>query len=609
MKDFFKNKTNILLLSMLVVLIGVAIYLIYSLVVPKGAVAIDFSNLTENEVLEWKAKEGIDDALFTIRYEYNEEVEKGHVAYQSIKAGESIGAGITIAISNGPDPNLEVELPSVDAMTKTSIKEWFDTNKFTNVVYEYVISETLEKDKVVALSKSGKVKRSDEIIVKISAGDNADGVKVTVPNFAEYTIEEISKWAEENFITVRYNHTVSSTYPDGKVIEQSVKPQTEVSVGEIITITISQGNGISVKDFYNSSRSAVDTWCKENNIKVSYSYVSSSKVKENLVVSTDPKAGTLIGSGDTLKVYLSEGEKEKEEKVTVDANHLKKSEEEFVKYITGLGLKANKGNVAYFSTTINAGLIYAYDDGEFKKGETINYYLSVGPYKFSGSEYNGKTKSQVSNLVNGYNERNAHITVKYNEVTSDKYQKDVVFDCKSSTSGKNTTVTCSLSKGSATTPSPSPSPTPTPDEKVTVKNYVGQSSPCGSNDACTIETINYKVTYQESEKYDKGVVISQDKSGELAKNSTVNLVVSSGVKMAYIGQKTIYSSSNNNYDEALDNIQRNLGVFTNLSIETTSDAPEANGQIVSISVGDYGEDYTPGNYPINTPIKVVISKK
>lgn len=561
MKDFFKNKTNIILVTVLVLLCSLTVYLFVMIYGPKNVVAIDFSNLTEQEILEWKKSNELSDDVFSISYQYNEEVEKDKVCYQSVKEGDSITNGISIIISNGPDPDLEIKLPNISEMDYEKMKEWLDNNKFSNYHFAYVLDDEHEKNAVLNINVQNSAKRSDEIIIFISAGNGEDDPNITVPDFKSYSIAEINEWGEANRINIKINYVLSSTYASGTIIEQSLSSFSEISIGSTITITISQGVGITMKDFYNSTRSNVEIWCKENNIKASYYYVESNSVSENRVVSTEPKAGILIGSGDSIKVYLAK-EKENKETVIVDGDRLNKTEKEFVEYIKSLGLNPVKGSTEYFSTTIIKGNVFSYDDGEFDKGSNINYNLSAGPYTFVANEYNGKSKGTVNSLISEYNNRNAHISVKFNEVETNKYNEGITFDCKSSKNGINTNVTCSIAKkesGSEPSPSPSPSPSPTP-----------SSSP-----SPTLSPTPTPTPTPEQENY--------------------------------IGTKLLYSSPDG-YDATLELVNRNLGVF-DLTIVDGFDEVLASGQIISISVGNYGTAYDPGLYPISTEVVVVINKK
>lgn len=605
MKDFFRNKTNIILTAVLAVLVVAAAFLLWQMFGPEPIKAIDFSKLNEDEVKEWQTQYGVSDDLLTIRYEYDEEVEKGYVVYQSIKEGEDISDGITIVISNGYDPNLELELPDIEGLTKTDLKSWFDTNHFSEYRFEYVLSEDKPLDMVIALNKSGKAKRSEEIIATVSAGNDAENIIITVPDFKDYTKEEIDEWAQNNMVNVHYTYVLSPNYPSGAVIEQNIESQTEITVGTVINITISQGNGVAVEDFYGTSRSYVDNWCKANGIKVAYYYTASS-LGENLVVSTDPKAGTLIGNGSTLTVYLSEGQKEKET-VNVGDDLLNMSESAFVEHIKSLGLNASKSNTTYFSTTIASGNIYSYEDGDFPIGDTITYSLSIGKYSFNADEFNNKSKSSANTLVQNLNARNAHVSIKFNNVETSDYSENTVYGCTASASGINTNITCnvaitSASSGSDGNDKPSV-------ETVNVPNYVGQASPCGNDSSCTIDSINYSVSYDYSDTYDSGIVISQSASGVVNQGTKISLVVSQGIETAYIGDKDLYNGGD--YESSLASINRNLSVF-NLTIENhniQNDEDYSDGQIISIIVGNLGEAYTPGEYPVSTSVLVTIAKK
>lgn len=524
MKDFFKNKVNVLLVSLLVVLMLVAAFFLFSIFGPKDLKAINFSNLSEKEVLEWKTKNGVEDSKFTISYEFSEEVEKGYVVYQSVKENESIKDGITIVISNGSDPDLELELPSITNLSLEEVKKWLEDNKFTNYSFEYALKEDIAENMVIGFNRSGKVKRSDELIIKVSIGDNENAV-ITVPDFKEYSKYEIDQWAKDNKISVKYLYALSSNIASGKVIEQSIQAKTDVKIGSTISITISQGEGVALKDMYNMSKSEAEKWCKDNGLKVSFGYKESTKVKENYVVSTDPKAGTMVGEQDEIKIYLSKNK----DMVKVEGNLLNKTEKDFIKLIEDLGLKVKKEDKTYFSTTISKGNIFSYDDGEFKKGDTIKYALSEGAFSFKADDFNNKAKADVNTLVKDLNDRNAHITIKFTEVDSTKYKNGTTFDCNGSKSGINWTISCSVAKNSSTV------------DTISVPNHVGKPNPCGGKNSCQVGGVSYSVEYRYDSKVLKGNVISQDKSGTQPKDTVVKLVVSNGTEQVkvedYVGKK------------------------------------------------------------------------
>ena len=140
-------------------------------------------------------------------------------------------------------------------------------------------------------------------------------------------------------------------------------------------------------------------------------------------------------------------------------------------------------------------------------------------------------------------------------------------------------------------------------------NYVGQASPCGNDTSCTIDSINYSVSYDYSDTYDSGIVISQSASGVVNQGTNISLVVSQGIETAYIGDKDLYNGGD--YESSLASINRNLSVF-NLTIENhniQNDEDYSDGQIISIVVGNLGEAYTPGEYPVSTSVLVTIAKK
>lgn len=593
-KGFFSNKLNIALVSLLVVLIAGIGVVTYSIIKEDiGVKAIDFSTSSPSDVETWATSNGLKDQL-TINYEYNETIAENGFLNQEPKAGELITDKLVVTYSKGKDPNFEIEVPTITDTTKLEdIEKWCVTNGFKDVTVEYVNNEEVEKDIVLKLNVTGKVKRSQPIVIYVSSGGDLDAIEIEVADLRGMTKEEVATWAKAHTATIEYTTDFSNTVEEGKVISQSIDPGTTITASTSIKVIISRGKGIEILDFPGDKKSTIQTWATKNNVKLEFVEEYSDTVTKDLCIKTDPGIGSYIAEGDTLTVYMSKGPKAT---ITVPSDLLGISESDFVSKIKALKLNPVKSSTTYYSTKISAGNIYSYDDGKFSEGDTINYSLSAGAFSFNVSEFEGKSRANAINIINNYNNRNANISYNFDtEIQTSEYTAGTLYGC--SVSGSR--ITCNVAK----------------EETYEITNYTGQYDPCNGESQCTINQIVYKRSETKySDTVDKDNVISQSKTGSASRGTVVNYVLSDGpkpIETKYINSFNAYhqGSANkcNTVDEAKAYMNGQLSGFTNISYEV-QDSQFSTGTVLEIKVNGNSQ-YSPGNYPINTPIVITIAKQ
>lgn len=581
-----KNKTTLALIAVLIVLIGLIAFFSLKLVNMKTIYAVDVSTYSERSIKDWYYDEfGSLDTL-NIKYEYSETIPKGSVISQSIKEGEEITDEFKVIISNGADPFKEIELPDFTDYTKEQIEKFFNENYFSDVSFEYEKSD-LPVDTVIRVNVSEKAKRSDLIMITLSAGDDIEKLDITVPNFLKYTVNNAKAWGNSYGITIKVSYVFSDKHPAGNIISQSVAEGTTVVPNESITLQVSMGKGVMIKDLKALSLNDAKKWCDENNLKYDINYEYSDTVKKDYVISQSPKSGLMEAEGNTVKLTVSKGVNPDNIEIDV-ANYENKTESEFLSYIKNLGMTANKTNSYYSSYA--SGNIISNDNGKIKKSVPVNYTLSLGEYKLTVDNFNGKTKSQADSIIKDANDKKAGVslTISGSEY-SDAYAKDVLFGC--SVSGK--TITCKQSLGSM----------------KTVGNYVGRKI----EKDFTEDEITYKIVMDDfytdgSNPYD---VYEQSVAAgtKVEKGTTVILKVRKGTKPEE--PKAVILSSYSAYEgqsisETESILNNTLGMFQ-LTIEQEYDNNLTAGKIVKIYVND-NASYSEGSYPVSTRVRVIISK-
>ncbi|GEM_PF-5981886 len=649
MKYLFKNKINIVLISILFIALGALSYMLFFYEEPEIH-AIDFSYLNEDEVKEWFLDTKVDD--YSIVYEYSDDIEEGYVISQSKKSGEVIN-GIEVVISKGKKISEEIELPTIDGkLTRNDLEAFFSEHKFTDVTYEYTASEE-EKDIVIKMNVSGKVHIDDLIMVTLSAGKSNDNIKVTVPDFSDYTIGSIQAWAKSNAINLTIDYNVSDSVEKGKVMSQSVLSGKEISAGSSLKIVISDGKGITVPDFTKMSKTEIEKWAKDNSVE-SLSFVEeySNTVEKGSVISSKPKQGVVISSDYPVKVTVSKGAK-----IEVKTGYEGKSVSELEKYLKSLNetYKAADSNQRYYSDTYAKDTVYAYETGVKEDNATIKYSLSLGKFTINADELNGLTSAKANEIINGYKDKKANISIKLNSTeTNDSSKIGVTFGCQLSSN----TISCSLgvkeipqinaneyngisessakskmqtyksnyNEGSITFAygDMSNNPSVTYGCLVSGKNNVScklyRANIKGSDfDGLSKEEANSKVSNYNS-NYNAQYKVSftsvntdsypaNKTYGCSISGSSVSCNVAAAIVKAEIMDVGAYAfSAGNTYEATLASMKSILSGFTNVTYNAVESTKNV-GQIVHITVNGVKDSYDGGEYPIDTPIVVEICFK
>ncbi len=345
MKKSIKNKKTIALIIATVILSVITVALASTVFLSTNAkvTMVDFTNQTEEEVTKWLKEKKVTDKQIIITQQYNETTAEKKVLSQSIKPGEKLGKKdvITIVVSKGKDPQLTETFADFTNKTSEEIKTWFTEHNFTTVTFEEIPHDTIKKGAFVKLSTTAKeAHRNEAITVFISAGANSVGVKITIPDFKDYSKANIEAWAKTNNVKVTFKSENNDTVASGKVISQSLVAGSTGKTGDSLSIVLSLGKGITLTNFTGKNREEFAKFIKNNNLKATYTEVYDNKVLKGLIISQDPKSGNLK-EGNTVKVTVSMG------KPVID-NYTDKTKDAFIKYITNLnGGYGKTANIKY----------------------------------------------------------------------------------------------------------------------------------------------------------------------------------------------------------------------------------------------------------------------
>ena len=135
--------------------------------------------------------------------------------------------------------------------------------------------------------------------------------KVALPNLVGKTYEEAQNDTNSEGLALKVSDSIaSSDVEEGKIISQD--PQysdgEKVKKGTTISVVLSTGpETTELPDFTGKSIEDVRNTATKMGIKLEEQNDNDSKVEEGKVISQETKAGTMVKSGDTVKVHVSLG--------------------------------------------------------------------------------------------------------------------------------------------------------------------------------------------------------------------------------------------------------------------------------------------------------------
>ena len=508
----FKNKKN----SKGIVCVGSILITIYSVInlllaaniisFPKDEYVPNFYNQSILKVNEWKNKNNI---KIIENYEYSDTIKKDNIISQN-KVSPTLTKDVkdlTVTISLGPDLNKEIIVPNFIGLKYDEVLKYIEENYLSNVIINYQKSEKTE-DTVISQSKSGTLKRSDEITITFAKSNNETG-EITIIDFTGKTKLFATSWLEKYDFKVEIKEDYSDEINEGLVIEQSAKNEIKNPEEDVITLTISKGKKLLAPDISSMSSDEINKWAIENNVKISYKEEYSDDIKLGDVIYSSINKGNLVDKDKAIEISISKGKLEMIKLTTLS---------EFTNW-------AENNNVNYDINYENSETVKKDDiikcshkTGEqIKKDDTVVVTVSRGKV-ITIPNFVGTSKSDIQNKCNNINLNCSFKTGGYTEST----KKDIAIS-QSKKSGtkvsEGTGLTITLSAGIQ--------------EKVSVPSFVGKAKNEVSKEC---NNIGIKCSFKYASGFDskaKDTVLSQSATGKVNKGSTVTITLSNGPAKTY----------------------------------------------------------------------------
>lgn len=456
-----KKGSNILALIVLIIYQAFSCLVMFNIIkMPTIKVMENLVDKSLSSAVKWTTDNKID--LEQI-YEYSDVVSEYHVIYQNVKPGTKLKnvKKLILTISEGPNPSKEIIIPSMIGWESETVLKYIEDNHLTNIKVEFVKS-TSKANTLIEQSKSGNVRRNEEIKFVFSYGEERDFSEIKLSNLTNKSKYEAMFYLAKNGIKYEFVYDFSDSIKKDNVISQNVEAGTMISLtGEnvvMVKVTISKGPKIIVPDLKTMSVEEVTSWIIKNKLKVEFKDAYDENIAENKIISASHNKGDAVSEGTVITITISNG------KLRMPSF---KSLSEFREWATKYNINYDEQHEFSDSVAIGDVIRYSYKKGDtIKNNDTIIVTISDGK-KISVPSVIGLTKSAAEAKLKSAG-LNYNFVYRYNgNVEKGKVSNQSI--SAGSTVSAGTTVTVTISNGKApsnngnggnsggTTPTPKPS--------------------------------------------------------------------------------------------------------------------------------------------------------
>ncbi len=266
---------------------------------------------------------------------------------------------------------------------------------------------------------------------------NVQGLSKEKSDDALLTLREAGFEIEEIY---QYDQRIKKDY----VISQEPPGMSEIEEGVKIVLTISQGKEqINIDDYTNEDAQAVIAVLEEKGILVKTSEEMSDEIDEGKVIRQLPTAGQIIGTGDSIRLFVSSGPN----KFSLDDyKGVEYTDAEGELKAQGIEVKKNEE----FNDSVKKGVVIKQEPSsntEMKKGDTVTLWVSLGVEQIKVPNLLGLSVDAARDALTNNKLKLGNIT----EVDNGKPKGTVVKQsiAENVEVAKNTSIDVSVSRGSS----------------------------------------------------------------------------------------------------------------------------------------------------------------
>ena len=491
--SFIKKKNSFMFFSSLAMISLISFNLLNDFGVidlPQKSAMKDFTGKSITEALKWADSNNIKVEQI---YENSDNTEEYHIISQSVYPNTLTSEikDLEFIVSSGPDYNKEVTLPDMTGWNIDEAVEEIDELFLNNVNVDYLDSDDEERDIIMEQSRNGKMKRNEELKLKVSIGKSENLTPVEMIELKNKSMFKATLWLKRNGIKYELKYEFSDKVKRNHVISQSIeKGKTIKPNDETIVLTISKGKKIIVPDLTKMSVKEITNWIVENRLEVEFINRYDSKIKQGDIIDASAKKGDEIEEGTKIRVMVSKGQL-KMKKFT-DLN-------DFRAWANKYGIKFREEYIQDKNVEMGKIIKFSVEEGNIiNPEEEIIVYISSGE-NILVPNFVGKTKSDIQKTCNnlglnctfyyaGLSSKEKDIALSQNKKAGSEVLKNtyVNIGLSSGKTNSNNNVSDDTSRpdtgGSGNSGGNKPTPTPTPKPDCKTKTFYIQPTWIAIND-------------------------------------------------------------------------------------------------------------------------------
>lgn len=301
-----KKNFNILNSIMVVVFaLGVIYFIKTTNVQLNNNLIPSFIGKNYSEVVKWAKDNKIE---LIENYEYSDSYDEFIVFAQdpinvSVKDISTLG----ITISSGFNTEKKVILPSFVGQDIEEFTKEMDLLHLSNVKIDYQVNEFNNRNIIISQSKSGEIRRSDEVKLVVSLGKKSELADVTMIDLVGKELFDATLFLEQNALNYEIAYEFSSS-PLNTVIKQSISEGSTVKpFSDKVVVTVSKGKVIKVPNLLSMTVDEVIAWITNNNLKIELKDEYNSSIASGKVIRANYKENDEIAENTLVKITTSKG--------------------------------------------------------------------------------------------------------------------------------------------------------------------------------------------------------------------------------------------------------------------------------------------------------------
>lgn len=434
--SLYNSRTKLYTLLSVVLLLFISFSILIDkniIKLPEDEKMISYVNKPYNDLSDWAIMNDIE--LIT-NYEYSDDVKKGNIIRLDVVEGTLVKniKKITVTISDGPDYNKILIIPSMLGWNVDDAATYIKENYMINVKINYEISDS-EKDIIYKQSKNGEIRRNEELVLTASYGSGDIATTVEMINLIDKNLFDARLWLNRN--NIKYNTNYEFSDKDKNIVlKQDIDEGTEVNINnDLVILTLSKGKAIKMIDLTKLNSNEITEWIIKNNLKIEFNEIYDSDIETGKVIKQDIKEGEQISEGTLVIVTISRGQIKMQK-----FNNLF----EFKEWANKYNIKYSE-SYEYSSIPRGQVISYSYNENEVVDPDSVIYIrVSLGN-AVSIPSFIGKTKTEAQNICN-----NVGIRCSFANGGYTNYDSNIVYIQSRNVGDKvaeGSTITLTLSKG------------------------------------------------------------------------------------------------------------------------------------------------------------------